>query len=228
MTTNSGLTRRRMIQLTGSGAVVGLAGCTGSQDPSDEESGDGHNDSHDQVSEPQAAAKVAINTAQGENSAEYHFDPHSVWIEVGGTVTWVLESGTHTATAYHPGNDQPRLVPEETEAWDSGTMSEEGETFEHTFDTEGVYHYLCVPHEQFGMLATVIVGNPDLSNQTALQTMPENKSEDVRGKIEELNSLVREIAGDGHDDGEDSHDEGNSTEEDGHDDGSTTEDNHND
>jgi|AntDeeMetagen134_2_1112570.scaffolds.fasta_scaffold00762_5 plastocyanin len=225
-----------MLQLTGAASAVGLAGCTGSQDPSDgedsggqptdgggQEGGDDHDDSHDQVSEPQAAAEVAVNTARNEGSAEYHFDPHSAWVEVGGTVTWVLESGTHTATAYHPGNDQPRLVPEGTESWDSGTMSEEGETFEHTFDTEGVYHYLCVPHEQFGMLATVIVGNPDLSNQTALQTMPENKSEEVRGKIEELNSLVREIVGDDHDDEEDDHED----EEDSHDESIVTGVNHN-
>ena len=221
------ITRRRLLEGTAGLAVAGLAGCTGAPggsrqqaaggSPTDnEESGGddhpGHGEEahgHDQVSEPKASREVVVNTARTGDSTEYHFDPHVTWVEAGGTVTWRLESGTHTATAYHPGNDQPRLVPEGTEAWDSGTLSEEGETFSHTFETEGVYHYLCTPHEQFGMMATVIVGEPHPEDQRALQMMPDNKPEEVHGKLEELNGMVQEIMGVGH------HEEGTGT-EDGH------------
>jgi hypothetical protein len=99
-------------------------------------------------------------------------------------------------------------------------MSEEGETFSHTFETEGVYHYLCTPHEQFGMMATVIVGEPHLEDQRALQMMPDNKPEEVHGKLEELNGMVREIMGGGH------HEEGTSTEEGQHEEETHTEDDH--
>ena len=172
-------TRRDLLAGTAGLAVAGLAGCSsapgesgqqqsGSSSSSEggESGGDdhaGHGDEahgHDTVSEPKASREVVVNTARTEDSTEYHFNPHVTWIEPGGTVTWRLESGTHTATAYHPGNDQPRLVPEGTEAWDSGTLSEEGETFEHTFETEGVYHYYCTPHESLGMIGSVIVGEP--------------------------------------------------------------------
>ncbi len=234
----SRLTRRRLLGGTAGLALAGLAGCIGAPNESNQETGGGDSTAtehsgedqpghgeeehgHDTVSEPKATREVAVNTARTADSTEYHFDPHVTWVEVGGTVTWTLESGAHTATAYHPGNDQPRLVPEGTEAWDSGTMSEAGETFEHTFETEGVYHYLCTPHEQFGMIATVIVGQPHLDDQQALQTMPENKPEEVHGKLEELNTMVREIAGDGH------HDEETET-EDGHHDEETTDDGHHD
>ncbi|MFB6224291.1 MAG: plastocyanin/azurin family copper-binding protein [Haloarcula sp.] len=168
------------------------------------------------VSEPRESREVVVNTARFEDSTEYHFDPHVTWVDVGGTVTWMLESGTHTATAYHPGNDQPRLVPEGTEAWDSGMMSAEGETFKHTFETEGVYNYLCKPHEQFGMIATVIVGNPHPEDQRALQVMPDNKPEEVHAKLRELNTMAREIMGDGHHEGDDHHEEGTTTEDDHH------------
>jgi len=216
-------------------AVAGLAGCVGAPTGSGQQAAgephteDGHSEEddqpghgqeahgHDLMSEPKSSPEVAVDTVRSGGSTEYHFDPHVTWVEPGGTVTWRLESGTHTATAYHPGNDQPRLVPEGTEAWDSGTMSEEGETFEHTFETEGVYHYLCTPHEQFGMMATVIVGEPHLEDQRALRTMPENKPEEVHGKLEELNGMVQEMMG------EDHHGEGTGTEDGHHEEGTTTE-----
>ncbi len=232
------LTRRRLLAGTAGLAVAGLAGCTGAPSASGQpqaggnptENGDSGGDEHpghgqeahghDMVSEPKGSREVAVNTARQEGSTEYHFDPHVTWVEVGGTVTWRLESGTHTATAYHTGNDQPQLVPEGTDPWDSGTMSEQGETFEHTFETEGVYHYLCTPHESFGMLATVIVGQPHLEDQQALQSIPEDKPEEVRAKLEELNGMCREIMGESH------QDEGTHTEEDHHEEETHTEEDH--
>ena len=235
------LSRRRLLQGSGSLALFGLAGCgapagqstdepAGGDGQSDDHAGHGESEhGHNQVSEPKATREVLVNTARNGDNTEYHFDPHVTWVEVGGTVKWTLESGTHTATAYHPGNDQPRLVPEGTEAWDSGMLSEEGETYEHAFDTEGVYHYYCVPHETFGMLATVIVGEPDLEDQAALQSVPEDKPEEVRSKLQELNEMCHSIL-DGHHEGEeteDGHDEeGGHQQEEGHHEAETTEHGH--
>jgi len=238
------LTRRRLLEGTAGLAVAGMAGCVGSPNSSGqqaaggtptEDEGSGGDDhpghgqeahGHDTVSEPEETREVVVNTARSEDSTEYHFDPHVTWVEAGGTVTWRLESGTHTATAYHPGNDQPRLVPEGTEAWDSGTMSEEGETFERTFETAGVYHYLCKPHEQFGMIATVIVGTPHPEDQRALQMMPDEKPEEVHGKLEELNTMVQEVMGEGHHEESASTEDGHHEEEDGHHEEETTTDHH--
>lgn len=225
------------LTLTGFAGCVGAPGAAGQQAEGDTTTGDdhaGHGESehgHDTVSEPKQTREVVVNTARGENTNEFHFNPHVTWVTVGGTVTWRLESGTHTATAYHQGNNQPRLVPEGTDAWDSGTLSEEGQTYEHTFDTEGVYHYLCKPHEQFGMIATVIVGEPHPDDQVALGTMPADKPEEVHQKLQELNGMVKEVLGDDHhDEGattEDGHHEDETTETDHHhDDGATTETDH--
>ncbi|MFB6360946.1 MAG: plastocyanin/azurin family copper-binding protein, partial [Halobacteriales archaeon] len=205
-------TRRDVLQTTAGALVLGLAGCIGTPVGASEETTTSHHDeggeepaghgegehAHDRVSEPKQSREVLVNTARNAGTDAYHFKPHVTWVSVGGTVTWKLESGTHTATAYHPENDEPQLVPEGTEAWDSGTLSEEGETYSHTFDTEGVYHYFCRPHEQFGMLGTVIVGKPHADEQIALGTMPENKPEEVHGKLKTLNEMVRSILGGGH------------------------------
>lgn len=192
--------RRSILEAGGVAIATGVAGCTRTSGGDDGVPGHGETEhSHGEVGEPTDHAEVAVNTA---GDGEYHFDPHVTRVGVGGTVTWVLESGVHTATAYHPGNDQPRLVPAGTEAWDSGRLSEVGETFEHTFDTEGVYHYYCRPHEQAGMIATVVVGDPDPHEQVALQTPPEGKSETVRAKLQRLNEMVRSALEDGHHDEE--------------------------
>ena len=212
MTINSRFTRRRMIQLTGGAAAVGLAGCVGAStnsDPSDASDGsaddqhdegteDGHDDGeagHDEaIGAPSDTAEVKMITEDGG----YHFEPHVVRVNVGGTVTFVNESGSHSATAYHPEFDQPQLVPDGTDAWDSGLLMEAGATFEHTFETEGVYHYYCIPHESLGMIGSVIVGEPDAHEQVALEEPPAGKPERVREKLEELNGMIRPALGDEH------------------------------
>jgi len=204
-----------MLQLTGGAAVVGLAGCTGTQTDDSgggadstststeegshtEDGGEsGHNDEggHDEaVGAPSDSVDVSMITEDGG----YHFEPHVVRVNVGGTVTWTNESGSHSTTAYHPDNDQPQLVPDGAASWDSGLRSEEGATFEHTFETEGVYHYYCTPHESLGMLGSVIVGDPDPHEQVALEDPPADKPETVREKLTELNEIVSSALGDDH------------------------------
>ncbi|QIB76133.1 hypothetical protein GL213_02110 [Halogeometricum borinquense] len=165
---------------------------------------DGHEDSHsheddghshdETVGEPTDTAVVKMLSKDGG----YHFSPHVVRVTVGGTVTFQNESGSHSTTAYHPDNGQPQLVPDGAAAWDSGILSEQGATFEHTFETEGVYHYYCTPHESMGMISTVIVGEPDAHGQPALETSLADKSETVRTKIANLNEQVNEILGHTH------------------------------
>ena len=77
-----------------------------------------------------------------------HFEPASLTVPVGTTVTWADVSGTHTTTSYDG-------------LWDSGRRLEVGETFSYTFNQPGTYRYYCMPHESVGMIATVVVtGGP--------------------------------------------------------------------
>lgn len=195
-------TRRRFLTGASVVATIGLAGCIGGanlgQDNEDqngnttESTGDGHADAHgSSLDSPSASATVSMETSDDGS----HFDPHVVWVEQGGTVTWELGSGSHTTTAYAEGNDVPQRIPDSANAWDSGTLSEQGKTFEHTFETVGIYDYFCVPHEAMGMLGTVIVGDPDPEGQPSLQSPQDSLPSEAKQKIESLNQSVTETLG---------------------------------
>lgn len=159
-----------------------------------DEEEDAHEEGGHGVEGPAEHVEVAMqSTSDGE-----HFHPHVAWVEVGGTVTFVNESGTHTATAYHPENDKPNRIPEGAAAFDSGLLTEEGATFEHTFDTEGVYDVYCAPHEELGMIGSVLVGRPDPHDQPGLAEPGSDMSEPVATKIESLNGQVDRMLGHEH------------------------------
>jgi plastocyanin len=94
------------------------------------------------------------------------FDPSTITINAGETVTWVSESDeSHTVTAY--GDEIPEDATyfasggasNEEEARDSLSegLLESGDTFEVTFDRPGTYEYYCIPHESEGMKGTIVV-----------------------------------------------------------------------
>ena len=117
----------------------------------------------------------------------YVFDPLLVHFAVGGTVRWEFIDGTHTVTAYHESADRPSRVPTGTEFWDSGFLGE-GSSFEHRFDEPGVYDYVCLPHENHGMVGSVVVGYPDLDGQPGLEPPQSSIDSEARSELSVLNS----------------------------------------
>lgn len=72
------------------------------------------------------------------------FSPANVTIDVGQTVRWVNgQPITHTIT------------PDGHSEWNEVTVTNDGDTFEHTFDNTGAFDYLCTFHS--GMVGTVTV-----------------------------------------------------------------------
>lgn len=147
-------TRRDLLRGLGTTALVGtalpLAGCSA---PSD---GDGSSGGAD-----------GSPSATVEMTDELTYEPETVEIEAGGTVTWE-NVGTigHTVTAYD--DELPDGATyfasggfeSETAARDgypNGGNVPEGESYEHTFETPGEYGYFCIPHELNGMVGTVRV-----------------------------------------------------------------------
>jgi plastocyanin len=142
---------------------------------------------HDEgLTGPTDSAEVRMVSTDRGN----HFEPHVVWVEEGGTVTWTNASGFHSTTSYSPANDRPQLTPDGVEPWNSELLTETDETFEHTFETAGVYHYFCIPHELVGMIGSVIVGTPDPADQRALAEPPVSLPDRVRQTIAQRNSAV--------------------------------------
>lgn len=93
--------------------------------------------------------------------SEFYFDPVGLRIEPGTTVRFVNDSGQHGTASYSPDNDKPQRIPDEAEGWSSPIFTEEGETFEVTFEEEGVYDYYCPPHEALGMVGRIVVGDAE-------------------------------------------------------------------
>ena len=92
---------------------------------------------------PVSGATSAPGSAVAVAISGYAFDPATLTVKEGTTVTWTnQDSVTHTVTS-------------DTGLFDSGGMSQ-GDTFSFTFTTAGTYAYHCTPHHA-SMNATIIV-----------------------------------------------------------------------
>ncbi|WP_338727317.1 plastocyanin/azurin family copper-binding protein [Haladaptatus sp. DJG-WS-42] len=198
------LTRRRLVQLTGAGLTLSLAGCTSGSSGDDETTTSTTTQSGDETTtaetttkaptpedptEPQSSATVEMWT-EGDSTG---YRPDIIWVEKGATVKWKQVSGVHSTTAYHVEYDQPTRIPDEAEPWDSEVLTDEGMEFEHTFEVEGVYDYFCTPHEKVGMLGTVIVGTPSPEGQPGLEPPQDMLPEAAVEKIKALNERTKAI-----------------------------------
>lgn len=81
--------------------------------------------------------------------APYAFSPAEVTIRPRTTIRWVNRSDI-----YHT------ITPDGHSEWSEVEMFTEGEEFEHTFNDEGVFPYVCVPHVSAGMTGTITVEAP--------------------------------------------------------------------
>ena len=130
--------RRAVLRLSGA-AIAGVAGCSG---------------------------RGAQEQATVEMTDQMRFDPESVTVSTGGTVTWTnVGQVDHTVTAYE------EQLPADATFFASGGFDAEQtarrnisagligpeETFAHTLEISGTYEYFCIPHEGAGMTGTVTV-----------------------------------------------------------------------
>ena len=164
--------RRQVLKAAGFAATAGLTGLAGCSSPSTETeapSNDGtETPSNGGTETPSDEGTEAPSTGGGTTvemhteGGEYYFDPIGLSVEPGTTVTFENVSGNHSATAYDESNDSASVtrIPEGASAFDSGTLTEEGATFEHTFETSGTHDYFCIPHKSLGMVGRVVVGEP--------------------------------------------------------------------
>lgn len=108
------------------------------------------------VSKPLPPAQVAAVVAMTEGP---DFAPNEVTIHVGDTVLWRNVSRfAHTVTfdpAHAEQADAVKLPPG-VAPFDSGRI-EPGDSYWHSFTVPGTYYYVCVPHEEFGMVGNVEV-----------------------------------------------------------------------
>ena len=107
------------------------------------------------LSTPSFAADVAIEMLNKDaDGNKMVYSQELVKIEVGDTVTWVPSSKGHNVEMISSPNKMK-------------FKSKNGKEAKITFDTPGIYYYLCTPHKGMGMIALVIVGD-DTSNKDAI------------------------------------------------------------
>jgi plastocyanin len=117
---------------------------------------------------------------------QFIFAPDRLVIQPGETVSFVVASSGHTATAYHPDNrgSSPVRIPDGAAAWDSGILSAAGASWDYTFDIEGAYNYYCLPHEGAGMVGMIVVGAA--SDGPGMQPLQDTIPLAARNKLQEL------------------------------------------
>jgi halocyanin-like protein len=146
--------RRELLRVCGAVAVAGLAGCSGG-DGSSDGSGDGEAEENlydgylenangfEERQDLTDESQVEITVGAGSGLA---FDPAAVRISAETTVTWTWTSkgGAHNVRA-------------ESDTFESELIGQAGHTFDYTFDSTGVYKYVCDPHSRQGMKGVVEV-----------------------------------------------------------------------
>ncbi|UPV73648.1 plastocyanin/azurin family copper-binding protein [Halorussus limi] len=167
--------RRAFVRGGGTVAVGGLAGLAGCSAPTgDGGGGEGTTGGGTATGEggtaTEGGAATTTGGAQGgtqqvamiTEGSEYYFDPIGLFVEPGTTVEWVIESGSHSSTAYAESLDSADVtrIPEQAEPWNSGILTEQGASFSYTFEVTGTYDYFCLPHKALGMIARIVCGEP--------------------------------------------------------------------
>lgn len=125
------------------------------------------------------AAEHRIEMLDMKDNQPMVFDPPFLKIEPGDSVTFVPTHKSHWA--------ESRLVPEGAEAF-KGELDKELTV---KFDKEGVYLYVCPPHQMMNMVGVIQVGKP-LNLKEASEAAPklERRAMSNKGRWEEyLNQI---------------------------------------
>ncbi len=108
-----------------------------------------------------AGSVVDIAMRSDTDGAQVWFDPIGLLVPAMTTIRWTTRENVHTATAYHPDNDNHSLrIPDGAAPWNSDYLVNPGDSFEVTLSVPGVYDYFCAPHEFGGMVGRIIVSDP--------------------------------------------------------------------
>lgn len=109
-----------------------------------------------------ATGGEVTEVAVGPEGNTLRFEPDSVEVSVGDTVRWTFESPGHNVTT-KSGASEKISIPADAEPFASYegdqhfAIRDVGDTYEHTFTVAGEYTYVCAPHEDQGMVASVTV-----------------------------------------------------------------------
>lgn len=109
------------------------------------------------------------------------FDPGYLHIEVGDSVTFVPTHKSHYA--------QSKIVPDGAKHFLS--KLDERETF--VFDQEGIYIYVCPPHQMMSMVGIIQVGRAtNIQKVTEMIPKLERRAMTNKGRLSEYAKQIKE------------------------------------
>ena len=111
------------------------------------------------IVDERGSPRVTVAVGAEGNGGQFAFGPPAVRVDPGTVVVWEWtgEGGSHNVVA-------------EDGAYESDLVGDAGSTFEHTFESEGVSTYACVPHKAMGMKGAVVVGDAEVTVATPTPT----------------------------------------------------------
>lgn len=98
-----------------------------------------------------ALSGIAIAADHTVNQVGITFDPATLTIEPGDTVTWVWSGGSHTVT-----NGTDLGDPDLGTLFDA-PLNSSNTSYTHSFMDAGEFPYLCRPHASLQMTGVIIV-----------------------------------------------------------------------
>ncbi len=114
-----------------------------------------------------SVAAVAQHQVAVQN---FNFSPQNLTIQVGESVTWTNNSGTHNI------NGTQTTFPNNPESFTSGGPAF-GWMFTHVFNLPGTYNYHCDPHSSLGMTGTITVVAPPANDDVVISEIMYNPPE---------------------------------------------------
>jgi len=109
--------------------------------------------------------RVHVKVGSPGNGGDLAFAPVAVYIEPDTTIEWEWTGNGGGHNVVHDTDGDPErdeVVFDSDEEMTMPTPSDEGETYERTFENEGVYPYVCTPHAQQEMKGVVVVGEENV------------------------------------------------------------------
>lgn len=97
-------------------------------------------------------------TEERSEIPEFFFEPTGLYVEPGDTVKFNFATPHHNVNPYHPALGYNQRVPDGVPPFSSPILTA-GDYWLYTFEREGVYDFMCAPHEVFGMVGRIVVGS---------------------------------------------------------------------
>jgi plastocyanin len=179
--------RRNLLKAVGAGAVLSLVSGVGAAQPGNGGCGSEHANSAGRdcpdvpclnavfgypslstgvTLPPSLEADHAVDMLIGEKtrpggppepSLDFFFKPVGLHVQPGDIIRFNGTTPEHTVTAYHTRQGRQQRVPIGVPPFSSPVLAAGG-FWLYAFDEPGVYDLFCAPHEPFGMVMRIVVG----------------------------------------------------------------------